>query len=178
MIEPSRKAIILLALRPETVHIAVERLAPATLGVMFSQDVLLAIAEKCRQLGDSGVEFRFRMVDDPMEISDAFSKFEMMLSELESAGHNREDILLDATGGTTPMRLGVALAAISRGIAMIHQRVPQTYADGRWERTSPARSRWSRCTTPWNPPAFCARARAFTSSSAATTRRRPWSSRT
>ena len=27
--------------------------------------------------------------------------------------------------------------------------------------TSPARSRWSRCTTPWNPPAFCARARAF-----------------
>ena len=128
------KALILLASRPETVQIAVERLAPATLGVIFSQDVLLAIAEKCRELGDRGVEFRFRMVDDPMEISDAFSKFELMLSELESAGHGREDILLDATGGTTPMRLGVSLAAISRGVRMIHQRVPQRYVDGGWVR--------------------------------------------
>jgi CRISPR-associated protein (TIGR02710 family) len=128
------KAIILLASRPETVQIAVERLAPATLGVIFSQDVLLAIAQKCSELGDRGVGFRFRVVDDPMEISDAFSKFELMLSELESAGHSRENVLLDATGGTTPMRLGVALAAISRGVAMIHQRVPQVYANGRWDR--------------------------------------------
>ncbi|CAN5686454.1 hypothetical protein BH18ACT11_BH18ACT11_19950 [soil metagenome] len=82
--------------------------------MIFSQDVLLAIAEKCRELDNRGVEFRFRMVDNPMEISDAFSKFEMMLAEQEPAGHNREKILLDATGGTTPMRPGVALAALSR----------------------------------------------------------------
>ena len=131
--DTNTRAIILLASRPETVRIAVERLAPATLGVIFSQDVLLAIAKTCSELGDRGVEFRFRMVDDPMEISDAFSKFELMLSELESAGHSRENVLLDATGGTTPMRLGVALAAMTRGVGMVHQRVPQVYVDGRWE---------------------------------------------
>jgi CRISPR-associated protein (TIGR02710 family) len=69
-----------------------------------------------------------------MEISDAFAKFELVLSELEELGYGREDILLDATGGTTPMRLGVALAAMTRGISMVHQRVPQRYVGGRWER--------------------------------------------
>jgi hypothetical protein len=31
------------------------------------------------------------------------------------------------------MRLGVALAAMTRGVRMVHQRVPQVYVDGRWE---------------------------------------------
>ena len=32
------------------------------------------------------------------------------------------------------MRLGAALAAMTRGIEMVHQRVPQVYVGGRWER--------------------------------------------
>ena len=128
------KALILLTSRPESVEIAVRELRPKVLGVIFSQDVLLAVAAKCSELGGEGVEFRYRMVDDPMEIGDAFAKFELMLSELEELGYGREEVLLDATGGTTPMRLGCALAAMTRGISMVHQRVPQRYVNGRWER--------------------------------------------
>lgn len=128
------RALILLTSRPESVEIAVRKLRPKTLGVIFSQDVLLAVAAKCSELGGEGVEFRYRMVDDPMEIGDAFAKFELILSELEELGYGREEVLLDATGGTTPMRLGCALAAMTRGISMVHQRVPQRYVDGRWER--------------------------------------------
>src|SRR5215208_6904616 len=69
-----------------------------------------------------------------MEIGDSFSRFEHLLSELEGLGYGREEVLLDATGGTTPMRLGAALAAMTRGVGMVHQRVPQRYVDGRWER--------------------------------------------
>jgi hypothetical protein len=72
---PHVKVLILLTSRPETVEIAVRKLRPKTLGVIFSQDVLLAMAAKCSELGGEGVEFRYRMVDDPMEISDAFAKF-------------------------------------------------------------------------------------------------------
>jgi len=133
MPEPAR-ALILLTSRPESVEIAVRELRPKVLGVIFSQDVLLAVAAKCSEVGGEGVEFRYRMVDDPMEIGDAFAKFELMLSELEELGYGREEVLLDATGGTTPMRLGRALAAMTRGISMVHQRVPQRYVDGRWER--------------------------------------------
>ncbi len=79
-------------------------------------------------------QFLYRIVDSPMEISDAFGRFEHLLSELEDAGYSREEVLLDATGGTTPMRFGVALAAMTRGVEMVHQRVPQRYVDGRWER--------------------------------------------
>src|SRR5919109_3045168 len=68
------------------------------------------------------------------EIGDPFSRFEHLLSELEGMGYGRGEVLLDATGGTTPMRLGAALAAMTRGVGMVHQRVPQVYADGRWER--------------------------------------------
>ena len=78
--------------------------------------------------------FLYRVVDSPMEIGDAFSSFEHLLSELEELGYGREEVLLDATGGTTPVRLGVALAAMTRGVRMVHQRVPQIYVDGRWER--------------------------------------------
>src|SRR5215211_2533827 len=132
MPEPAR-ALILLTSRPESVEIAVRELRPKVLGVIFSQDVLLAVAAKCSEVGGAGVEIRYRMVDDPMEIGDAFAKFELMLSELEELGYGREEVLLDATGGTTPMRLGRALAAMTRGISMVHQRVPQRYVDGRWE---------------------------------------------
>ncbi len=130
----SSKALILLASRPETVEIAVRRMRPETLGVIVSQEILEAVTLKCSELRAEGVEFRYRRVDSPMEIGDAFAKFELMLSELEELGYGRKEVLLEATGGTTPMRLGCALAAMTRGISIAHQRVPQRYVNGRWER--------------------------------------------
>lgn len=128
------KALILVTSRPESVEVAVRTLRPEVLAVIFSQDVLLAVAAKCSELDGEGVGFRHRMVDHPMEIQDAFAKFGLALSDLEDLGYGHEEILLDATGGTTPMRLGAALAAMTRGIGMVHQRVPQIYADGQWKR--------------------------------------------
>jgi len=130
----SVKALILLTSRPETVGIAVERLRPELVGVISSQEVLEAVVLKCSELKGKGARFLYRIVDSPMEISEAFNRFEHLLSELEGMGYDREDILLDATGGTTPMRLGVALAAMSRGVGMVHQRVPQRWIDGGWKR--------------------------------------------
>ncbi len=126
-------ALILLASRPETVEIAVEKLRPETLGVIVSQEILEAVVLKCSELKGKA-HFLYRVVDSPMEIGDAFDRFEHLLSELEAMGYGRENVLLDATGGTTPMRLGAALAAMTRGIEMVHQRVPQMYVNGRWER--------------------------------------------
>ncbi|MGB3632853.1 MAG: TIGR02710 family CRISPR-associated CARF protein [Rubrobacteraceae bacterium] len=132
MIRP--KALILVTSRPESVEVAVETSRPAVLALIFSQDVLLAVAAKCSELSDSGVSFRHRMVDRPMEIEDAFDKFSLALSDLEEMGFPPEEVLLDVTGGTTPMRVGTALAAMTRGIGMVHQRVPQRYVDGNWSR--------------------------------------------
>jgi CRISPR-associated protein (TIGR02710 family) len=126
-------ALILLTSRPETVEIAVEKLRPMILGVIVSQEILEAVVLKCSELKRK-TRFLYRVVDSPMDIGDAFDRFEHLLSELEEMGNRREEILLDATGGTTPMRLGCALAAMTRGISMIHQRVPQRYVNGRWER--------------------------------------------
>jgi hypothetical protein len=111
------KSIILLASRPETVEIAVQRLAPAMSGVIFSQDVLLAIAEKCKELEDRNVVFRFKMVDDPMEISDTFSKFEPMLAELESAGLSSEEF---PAGREECGDSGAALAAMTCSVGRTH----------------------------------------------------------
>ena len=106
---------------------------PGVLAVIVSQEVLEPVVLKGTELkGDT--HLLYRMVDNPMEISDAFHKFELTLSDLEALGYGREEVLLDATGGTTPMRLGAALAAMTRGVEMVHQRVPQVYVGGRWER--------------------------------------------
>jgi CRISPR-associated protein (TIGR02710 family) len=126
-------ALILLTSRPETVEIAVREMRPGVLAVIVSQEVLEVVVLKGRELKDE-TRLLYRMVDDPMEISDAFHKFELALSDLEALGYGREEVLLDATGGTTPMRLGAALAAMTRGIEMVHQRMPQVYMEGRWER--------------------------------------------
>jgi CRISPR-associated protein (TIGR02710 family) len=127
------KALVLLASRPETVEIAVEKLRPKVVGVIVSQEILEAVVLKCSELKGK-THFLYRVVDSPMEIGDAFGRFEHLLSELEEMGYRREELLLDATGGTTPMRLGAALAAMTRGVGMVHQQVPQRYVDGRWER--------------------------------------------
>lgn len=128
----SSKALILLASRPESVGIAVEELRPECLAVISSQAVLPAIVAKCAEF--ESVRFFYRMVDHPMEISDTFSKFDLALSDLEDAGYERDAILLDTTGGPSPMKIGAALAAMSSGIAMVHQRVPQNWVDGGWKR--------------------------------------------
>ena len=128
------RALILLASRPDTVEVAVLKMRPKILGVIVSQEILETVILKCSELRDEGARFLYRVVDSPMEIGDAFERFEHLLSELEGMGYGREEVLLDATGGTTPMRLGVALAAMTRGIEMVHQRVPQIYVNGRWER--------------------------------------------
>lgn len=129
----SAKALILFASRPDSLEIAVRELRPAAVCVVVSQEVLEAVVLKGAELKGE-TRLLYRMVDDPMEISDAFSEFELALSDLESLGYGREEVLLDATGGTTPMRIGAALAAMTRGLGMVHQRVPQRYVDGRWER--------------------------------------------
>jgi hypothetical protein len=67
-----------------------------------------------------------------MEISHSFERFEHLLSELESLGYTPQDVILDVTGGTTPMRFGAALAAMTRGMRMVHQRVPQLFVQGEW----------------------------------------------
>ncbi len=128
------EALILLASRPETVEVAVRKMRPKTLGMIVSQQILETVVLKCSELKGEGVRFVYRVVDSPMEIGDAFERFEHLLSELEGMGYGREEVLLDATGGTTPMRLGAALAAMTRGVEMVHQQVPQVYVDGRWER--------------------------------------------
>src|SRR5215210_1649685 len=129
----SIKALIMVVSRTDAVETAVNTLTPEIVGIISSQDFLGPVAKKCGEL-QSRATFRYRLVDSPMEIHDAFERFEHLFSELESLGYAPEDVVLDASGGTTPMRLGAALAAMTRGIRMVHQRVPQVYVDGRWER--------------------------------------------
>ncbi|MDP9487536.1 MAG: hypothetical protein M3Q49_17425, partial [Actinomycetota bacterium] len=127
------KALIMVVSRPEAVEIAVEKIGPEIIGLISSQNILGEIVVKCANLKDRA-QFRYGVVDSAMEISHAFERFEYLLSELEALGYPYKDLLLDATGGTTPMRLGAALAAMTRGINMVHQRVPQQYVDGKWDR--------------------------------------------
>lgn len=177
----SARTLILLASRPESVEIAVREMRPEVLAVIVSQEVLEAVVMKGTELKGE-TRLLYRMVDDPMEISDAFHKFELALSDLEALGYGRAEVSLDATGGTTPMRLGAALAAMTRGIEMVHQRVPQVYVGGRWERdhSRDTRGMWRSLPwgTRWRRPGSCARGRRWSCSTGGTTARRRWSSRT
>ena len=125
------KALILVVSRFDTVEVAVEELEPEVVGVILSQDILGPIVTKCEAL-EPRIKFRYRMVDSPMEIGHSFERFEHLLSELEGLGYASEDVILDVTGGTTPMRFGAALAAMTRGMRMVHQRVPQRFVEGEW----------------------------------------------
>ncbi len=125
------KALIMVVSRTDAVEVAVDELKPEVVGVIVSQDILEPIVAKCAELG-SRAKFRYRIVDSPMEIAHSFERFEHLLSEIESEGYALEDVVLDATGGTTPMRFGAALAAMTRGIRMVHQRVPQRFVEGEW----------------------------------------------
>lgn len=126
------KALIMLVSRTDAVGTAVEALEPEVVGIISSQDFLAPVARTCEDL-EARVVFRYRLVDSPMEIHDSFERFEHLFSELEDLGYSAEDVVLDASGGTTPMRLGAALAAMTRGIRMVHQRVVQHYVAGDWK---------------------------------------------
>jgi CRISPR-associated protein (TIGR02710 family) len=128
----SAKALIMVVSRTDAVEVAVEELKPEVVGVILSQDILGPVVMKCQELQDRAT-FHYRIVDSPMEIGDSFERFEHLLSEMENLGYAAEDVILDATGGTTPMRFGAALAAMTRGMRMVHQRVPQRYVEGEWE---------------------------------------------
>jgi CRISPR-associated protein (TIGR02710 family) len=114
-------------------------LKPEIVGIISSQNFLGPVAKTCEEL-DSPTTFLYRLVDSPMEIHDAFERFEHLFAELEGLGYAAEEVVLDDSGGTTPMRLGAALAAMTRGIRMVHQRVVQNYVAGDWK-VDQARSR-------------------------------------
>jgi CRISPR-associated protein (TIGR02710 family) len=126
------RALIMVISRTDTIELAVEEFEPEMVGVILSQDILGPIVTRCQEL-EPRTRFRYRIVDSPMEIGDSFERFEHLLSELESLGYAPEDVILDVTGGTTPMRFGAALAAMTRGMSMVHQRVPQRFVQGEWE---------------------------------------------
>lgn len=113
------KALIMVVSRPEAMEVAVEKIAPEILGLIASRNILGKVVLKATELEDRA-RFRYAIVDSPMEISHAFERFEHLLSEFEVLGYRYEDLLLGATGGTTPMRLGAALAA--PGISGPHPR--------------------------------------------------------
>ena len=133
------KALIMVVSRIDTIELAVEEFEPEVVGVILSQDILGPIITKCAEL-EPHTSFRYRIVDSPMEISHSFERFEHLLSELEGLGNTPQDVILNVTGGTTPMRFGAALAAMTRGMRMVHQRVPQQFVDGEWK-LDPSRQR-------------------------------------
>ena len=125
------KALIMVVSRTDTVERAVEEYGPEVVGLILSQDILPPVVTIAQELEPT--KFLYRIVDSVMEIGDSFERFEHLLSELEGMGYTPEDVILDVTGGTTPMRFGAALAAMSRNMGMIHQRVPQSFVDGDWK---------------------------------------------
>ena len=127
------KALIMVVSRPDAVEVAVEKIAPEIIGLISSQNIHAKIVVRASGLEDRA-RFLHAMVDSPMEIQDSFRRFEYLLGLLEEEGYGQEDVVLDATGGTTPMRLGAVFAAMQRGIRMVHQRFPQRYVDGEWKR--------------------------------------------
>ena len=131
MSDTRTRALIMVVSRTDTIELAVKEFEPEMVGVILSQDILGPIVAKCTELEPS-TSFLYRIVDSPMEISHSFERFEHLLSELESLAYTPQDVVLDVTGGTTPMRFGAALAAMTRGMRMVHQRVPQRFVDGEW----------------------------------------------
>lgn len=129
----SAKALIMVVSRTDSVERAVEKLAPEVVAVISSQKFHGEVAVECHRLRERAA-FLHGIVDSEMEIRDSFGRFEYLFGELRGMGYAPEGIFLDATGGTTTMRLGAALAAISEGVRMIHQRVTQDYVDGEWRR--------------------------------------------
>ena len=133
MSDVGAKALIMVVSRPDAVDVAVEKMGPKIIGLISSQNIHAKIVQRAIDL-EGRARFLHGIVDSPMEIQHAFGRFEYLLELLEEEGYGQEDVVLDATGGTTPMRLGAVFAAMQRGIRMVHQRFPQRYVDGEWKR--------------------------------------------
>jgi hypothetical protein len=106
------KALIMMVSRTEAIETAVEALQPEVVGVISSQDGVGAVGKKCETLGSHAM-FRYRLVDSPIEIHDTFERFEHLFSELEDLGYAADDVVLDASGGTTPMPTGTSRTSVS-----------------------------------------------------------------
>jgi hypothetical protein len=70
-------------------------------------------------------------LDEAMEIGEAFKRFDRVLTQFQRRGYGNRDILLDAMGTTTQLRMGTALAAMMRNVKIVHQRVRRDRHTGR-----------------------------------------------
>jgi hypothetical protein len=130
----SAQALIIIALRAQAVETAIDHLQPKMVAVVTSQESLDDVFVGCMPLRDRGVEFKWHPMDDSMQIGDSFRRFDRVLAQFQRAGYSNSEILLDATGGTTPLRVGAVLAAMMRNVNIVHQRVRQDrYTGGRWD---------------------------------------------
>ncbi len=126
---------LIIALRAKAVETAIDHLQPRMVAVVTSQESIDDLFVGCMPFRERGVEFKWHPMDDSMQIGEAFRRFDRVLSQFQRSGYSNSEILLDATGGTTPLRVGAALAAMMRNVKIIHQRVrPDRYTGGRWDR--------------------------------------------
>src|SRR5215211_5351137 len=131
----SAQALIIIALRAKAVENAVDHLQPKAVTVVTSQESLEEIIVGCSGLRQRGVGFKYQPLDEAMEIAESFKRFDRVLAQFQRMGYSNRDILLDATGGTTPLRVGAALAAMMRNVKIVHQRVRRDrYTGGGWDK--------------------------------------------
>jgi hypothetical protein len=130
-------ALIIIALRAKAVETAIHHLQPKMVAVVTAQESIDDMLIGCMPFRERGVEFRWHPMDDSMQIGEAFRRFDRVLAQFQRSGYSNSEILLDATGGTTPLRVGAALAAMMRSVKIVHQRVRQDrYTGGGWDRYS------------------------------------------
>jgi hypothetical protein len=99
--------------------------------VVTSQDSIDDMFVGCMPFRERGVEFKWHPMDDSMQIGEAFRRFDRVRAQFQRSGYSNSEILLDAMGGTTPLRVGASLAAMMRNVKIVHQRVRQDrYAGG------------------------------------------------
>lgn len=133
----SAQALIIIALRAKAVENAVGQLQPKVVAVVTAQESMDEMFDGCMQLRQGGVDFKWHPMDEAMEIAEAFRRFDRVLSQFQRMGYGHREILLDATGGTTPLRVGAALAAMMRNVKIVHQRVRRDrYVGGGWDKYS------------------------------------------
>jgi CRISPR-associated protein (TIGR02710 family) len=131
----SAQALIIIALRAKAVETAIDHLQPKMVAVVTAQESMDDLFVGCMPFRERGVEFNWHPMDDSMQIGEAFRRFDRVLAQFQRRGYNNSEILLDATGGATPLRVGAALAAMMRNVKIVHQRVRQDrYAGGGWDR--------------------------------------------
>src|SRR5215213_10731135 len=94
------KALIMLVSRLDTLEVAVDTLAPETVGVITSQNILKQVVLKCAELEERGTTFEYSLVDSVMEIGHAFERFVYLLDGFRERGYEPGEIMLDATGGS------------------------------------------------------------------------------